>query len=130
MKLKNELFTLTDAQLQEGSGRAVARLNASSFIYGAHFPGQPITPGVCILQMGVELLGELLGSRLEVASVKNIKFLSVISPRDTETVVYDYKKIDRSADGREVKTQMVVTDLASGEVKAKISIVCEQHGTE
>ena len=42
------------------------RLNPEHFIYQAHFPGEPVTPGVCILQIGKELLAELLQESLEI----------------------------------------------------------------
>ena len=52
------------------------RLNPAHTIYQAHFPGEPVTPGVCILQIARELLEDLLQRPLAVKSVKNMKFLS------------------------------------------------------
>ena len=102
-------------------------LNPSCFIYQAHFPGEPITPGVCIVQMGKELLEELLEEnlqkkvRLEINKVKNVKFLSVISPNETTVITYQMKKVEMSADGSEMTAQMVI--VSGNETKAKISLV-------
>ena len=68
------------------------RMNPEHIIYSAHFPGDPITPGVCIIQMGVELLGRALGRTLELSAVKNVKFLSILRP-DGIPVTVSIRKI-------------------------------------
>lgn len=127
MQLRNNLYTVAEKEVEGQTGRFIVSLNPSCVIYQAHFPGQPITPGVCIVQMGVELLEELLGEyprrkvNLEISKVKNVKFLSVISPLETPQVIYLLKKVEMSEDGSEVKAQLEVA--SNEEVKAKISLV-------
>ena len=58
------------------------RLKAESIIFKAHFPGEPIMPGACIVQMVVELYGLWRGGEYEISRVNNLKFLSVISPAE------------------------------------------------
>lgn len=100
------------------------RLNPEHFIYQAHFPGEPVTPGVCILQIGKELLAELLLESLEITHVKNVKFLSVISPLKEKEISYTFKKIETSEDSQEVKAQIIVA--SDEETKAKISFTCSK----
>lgn len=131
MKLKNNLYTIKDKQLVQptdggtASGRKVLsgsyelELNPSCFIYQAHFPGEPITPGVCIMQMGQEVLEDALEKTLQVIAVKNIKFLSIISPKETTCITYILKKVELSEDEQSVKAQLVV--MVGEEAKAKIS---------
>jgi len=131
MKLKNNLYTIKDKQWMlpteveastdkaSLSGSYELELNPSCFIYQAHFPGEPITPGVCIMQMGKEVLEDALGKPLQVAAVKNIKFLSIISPKETTRITYLLKKVEVSEGGQSVKAQLVV--MAGDEAKAKIS---------
>ncbi len=123
MLLKNNLYSIT-AVAADGHASFGLRLNAECFIYKVHFPGEPITPGVCIVQIAKELLEELLGLKLEITLVKNVKFLSVLSPGQSPEVRFDFTKV--AVDGNEVKAQATVT--AGGELKAKASIVCESHG--
>lgn len=133
MLLKNSLYTIEKIEKLTSSDEIVGgcfllRLNPDHVIYQAHFPGEPITPGVCIVQMGKELMEELLAKSLEVARVKNVKFLSVISPENTTSITYTFRKVEWSADGKEVKAQIVVT--SGDEAKAKISFglrVVEKH---
>lgn len=126
MQLKNKLYTIT---AKETDGKTSAtfelRLDPECFIYKAHFPGQPITPGVCIVQTAKELLEEMTGKALDIVFAKNVKFLSVVTPADSPTLVYNINKMAWSEDGQEVKAQMAVS--SSTEAKAKVSLVCRIH---
>lgn len=118
MKLANNLYTL--ATLDEGNNSATIALCPESVIYKAHFPEQPITPGVCIIQMATELLESLLHISLELSEIKNAKFLSVISPDKMSEVTYTFLKTSVDNEEGSVKTSVVV---ASGEtICAKLSL--------
>ena len=123
MQLKNNLYQIIR---QEADGETATlfelRLNPECFIYKAHFPGQPITPGVCIVQMGKELLEEMTGKALNIVFVKNVKFLSVLVPQESAGLQFAVSKVVWSDDDQEIKAQITVTTAA--ETKAKISLVC------
>lgn len=127
MLLRNKLYTVSQKKIDGLNGCFTIELNSSHFIYLAHFPEEPITPGVCIVQIGQELLELLLEEsclkkyRLEIKKVKNVKFLSVISPKNNTTIVYTMKKVEMSEDAMEVKAQIDVS--FKDEIKAKISLV-------
>jgi len=55
-------------------GSAVVRLLADCPIYKAHFPTFPITPGVTLVQIALELMGKPL------VSAKDIKFVEPVLP--------------------------------------------------
>ena len=69
------LETTSDAQ---GNYVCKVRLNASHEIYQAHFQGNPITPGACIVQMTKELSEEITTKRLQITQIKNLKFIKII----------------------------------------------------
>lgn len=126
MQLKNKLYTITAKDTDgETSATFELRLVPECFIYKAHFPGQPITPGVCIVQTAKELLEEMTGKALDIVFAKNVKFLSVVTPTDYPTLVYNINKVAWNEDGQEVKAQMAVS--SSTEAKAKVSLVCRIH---
>ena len=83
MKFLNNLYHIVSKDVVDASIRYNIHLDASHFIYQAHFPDEPITPGVCIIQIAKELLEEHLGIGLEIQKVKNVKFLNVISPLES-----------------------------------------------
>ena len=112
MQLKNSIYKIIGKEDKGGVVDYTIQLIPSCFIYQAHFPGEPITPGVCIVQIGKELVEELLAEQtsksqtLEIIKVKNVKFLSVISPNETKQLVYQVKKMDLSEDGTKVEAQV------------------------
>ena len=122
MKLTGSLYTVdSDCPIENGHEFDL-KLNPEHFIYKAHFPGEPITPGVCIMQIAVELFRIALNTPVELTCVKNIKFLRIISPNDVTEVKYSLQKITR--EGTEAKVQVVVS--AADEVYAKLSLVCNE----
>ena len=120
MVFRNSLYYV-DSVDRTGDGVSFTiRLNPDHIIYKAHFPGEPITPGVCILQTGVELLSEAVGCTLEISSVKNVKFLNILHP-DSSSVYVDVHKIE-TKDGN-VKAQ--VDFHTPDQSIAKLSLVCQ-----
>ena len=83
-------------------------LDKNHFIYKAHFPNEPITPGVCIIQVAKELLEDYLHEEYEISYIKNIKFLSVLSPLSTSSVAYVFDKITILPETNECKAQVQV----------------------
>ena len=127
MKLKNNLYKIISKEKVNSIFNYTVELNPSCVIYQAHFPGEPITPGVCIVQIGKEVIEDLLleqssaSRRLEIIKAKNIKFLSVISPNETPILTYQVRKLVFSDDKMTVETQIVVN--SDDKSMAKISLV-------
>ena len=98
MQLKNNLYTIARKQLEEGFSGSQYELELipSSVIYQAHFPGEPITPGVCIVQMGKELVEDALQQELHISYVKNVKFLSILTPTQSASATFLLQKITSS----------------------------------
>lgn len=86
------------------------------------FPGRPITPGVCIVQTAVELLGAYLGKHCNLVRVKNAKFLSVLTPNNTPEVIFRLKKTTANDDDHTVSSQWEVRSGA--DVLSKLSFTC------
>lgn len=121
--LKNELYTINSKQADDTAVCYALTLNPQHVIYQAHFPGEPITPGVCIIQIGKELLEEHLQRKLEIVKVKNVKFLAVLSPTETPQVTYQLSRIKEN--DAEVSVSVVVkTDDV---VRAKLSFTCHPY---
>lgn len=122
MKLLNSLYVIKSTESDEDKYVFNITLDEGHFIYKAHFPGEPITPGVCIMQIAKELLEEAIKSPLNLTTVKNIKFLKIISPNEVTDICYTLSKIVE--DGESVKVQVSVT--AGGDIYAKLSLVCQR----
>ncbi len=108
MLLKNSLYNIKSQDALNSVFNI--ELNPDCFIYKAHFPELPITPGVCIIQVAMELFSELCGVALDLESVANAKFLSVINPEITKNLTYSFNKITISDDSSLYKVSVVVAD--------------------
>lgn len=123
MQLLNDLYTIISASPTADGYVFVIEPDPEHFIYKAHFPGEPITPGVCIMQIALELCEEATGTPLSVSCVKNVKFLRIISPDEITSVRYSLQKITWEDDI--LKVQITVS---SGEdIYAKLSLICRKR---
>ena len=93
--------------------------NPSHPIYKAHFPGNAITPGVCIIQAAGELLESKINRKIWLKTVKNVKFLSVIIPEEGKKIRYKFSNLTEEENG--CKVQILVNDDTA--VYAKISLI-------
>ena len=131
MKLKNNLYKIISKEEVNSIFNYTVELKPSCVIYQAHVPGEPITPGVCIVQIGKEVIEDLLleqssaSRRLEIIKAKNIKFLSVISPNETPILTYQVRKLGFSDDKMTIETQIVVN--SDDKSMAKISLVLKLY---
>ena len=122
MKLNNNLYNIISRNLSDSPISYVIQLDANHFIYKAHFPGEPITPGVCVLQIAKELLEDYLGKELNIQSVKNVKFLGVISPVEISHVKYVFEKVINDTNKNVINVQSLV--LSDNNVLTKLSFTC------
>ena len=51
--------------------------------YKGHFPGNPISPGVCNIQMIKECAEQFAGKRLLLSTIKKCRFSAMITPLTT-----------------------------------------------
>ena len=81
---------------------ATVRLLPESPVYRGHFPGYPITPGVCLVEIALELMEEMAGQagKVRLVAAKNIKFTSPIMP-EAETLLRF--KLDGEGENRSVE---------------------------
>lgn len=124
MNLKNNLYTITQTEQSAEGADIQLQLHKECFIYAAHFPEMPVTPGVCLLLMAKELLEEVVGQKLNLVEVKNAKFLSVVNPTLDEHLTCSLRKL--TADAETGTVQVQATLKTEAEVKAKLSIVCHK----
>ncbi len=84
--LLNSLFFIDQITAGDHSVEAVIRIDRNHAIFEGHFPGKPIVPGVCMIQLVKELLEQSEERKFRIQSAENIKFLAVIDPTVYERV--------------------------------------------
>lgn len=80
MLLKKFYTILKKEDLKDGLANWQIELNPNHEIFEGHFPGNPITPGVSMIQIIKEISEELLGKSLFMESSDNVKFMAIINP--------------------------------------------------
>jgi len=78
--LQEDFFTIRSIQKDEASAKVLLELNVSHPIFAGHFPGQPVVPGACLLQMVKEIMQVILDNKLQLIKAHQLKFLSPIDP--------------------------------------------------
>ncbi|MDO6429980.1 3-hydroxyacyl-ACP dehydratase [Flavitalea sp. BT771] len=81
--LKDSFYTILEMTSEASSLKASLQLHEDHQIYQGHFPGQPVVPGVCLMEMVKELTALAMKKTLELQKADNIKFLQPIDPHDT-----------------------------------------------
>ena len=78
--LAGSFFTIENLVVDGQRASAQLRIDASHSIFSGHFPGLPVVPGVCMVQMIKEILELVLDRHMQLKTARNIKFLNVIDP--------------------------------------------------
>jgi 3-hydroxyacyl-[acyl-carrier-protein] dehydratase len=94
--LLNNLYTIQSLSESGHQIGATIQLVADHAIFGGHFPGQPVLPGVCMMEMVAEITGVYLKSSLRISGGPLIKFLRMIDP-GTNPLIYFEIKYDPSS---------------------------------
>ncbi|MDH6313465.1 3-hydroxyacyl-[acyl-carrier-protein] dehydratase [Parabacteroides sp. PFB2-10] len=86
MQLLHSFFQITEKTSLAEETKYRIHLNAAHPIYADHFPGNPITPGVCMIQIIKELVRETIGSDLFLRKIVRVRYHQVIDPVATPDV--------------------------------------------
>lgn len=108
MVLQDNLYTIVSQQKEDGLDVFRVCIHPEWPIFKAHFPGHPITPGVCIVQMVQELLQNLVHRKLCLCQAKNVKYFAILSPEEVTDLSVTFTKMEELPDGS-FKVQAQVT---------------------
>jgi len=106
MILAGDFYTIVSTVTETGRTAAVLKINPDHEIFQGHFPGQPVVPGVCMMQIVKELLETATSRSLRLHTGLDLKFLSVIDPGKNNTI----------------HAETDYTELASGDINATARI--------
>ncbi|MDR3194460.1 MAG: glycosyltransferase [Tannerella sp.] len=112
MILKDSFYTLEAPVETESGWQCRLHLNASHPVYRAHFPGHPVTPGVCIVQLVKEIACVCYGKSFFLCGVRNVKFLRIIDPSEQAEVSVHLLSCKTDGQGRQTVTASVRNETA------------------
>lgn len=88
MKFLNNFYQISTICKDVAPKYAVTHFNPEHELYQAHFPGNPITPGVVLLQIAKVMLENITGKHLELIEVEHIKFNKSVDPNATVKITF------------------------------------------
>jgi 3-hydroxyacyl-[acyl-carrier-protein] dehydratase len=120
--LLNNFFTIDSLTSSNDQIRAVLVIDKSHDILKGHFPGQPVVPGVCMMQMVRELVEVDRKKKFRVTEADQMKFLSIIDPTRND-------RVEASITLQEKDNALAVTaSLAAGTITYfKLKAILQAH---
>lgn len=102
--LLKDFYTIKSLDQKDGpKHEAVLLINEKHEVFKGHFPGNPIMPGVCMMQIIKELTENVTQKTLMMQSLSNVKFMALINPEVTP----------------ELKLELDINETEDGLVKVK-----------
>ncbi|MDA3952851.1 MAG: 3-hydroxylacyl-ACP dehydratase [Bacteroidales bacterium] len=90
--LLKDFYTIVELDSSDKENiKAIIDLNKKHEIYGGHFPGNPIVPGVCLTQLIKEVIENVENKALQLSYASNIKFMAVVNPEINTRLQIDLK---------------------------------------
>lgn len=80
------LYSIISFEQEEQTVHASIKLNPDHDVFKGHFPGNPVMPGVCMIQMIKELTEQATGKTIFLSVASNIKFMAIINPEKNDII--------------------------------------------
>jgi len=84
--LMNDFFTISKLEKEGFEIKAELVINANHKIFEGHFPGHPVVPGVCMMQMVKEIIEKVIGEKTNLVRAGEMKFLAIIDPKENNMI--------------------------------------------
>lgn len=78
----DSLYAIREVEKGENQSAEISvEINPTHSVFEGHFPGQPILPGVIMIDILNDCLQNLLNAKYRMKSASQIKYLNVVDPR-------------------------------------------------
>ncbi len=108
-------FNFTENQLQ-----AIIELNAQHEVFKGHFPNNPVTPGVCMLQILKELTEQATQTKLFIKECSSVKFMALINP-ETHAILDITININKTEENFKIKASASFNETVALKVNALLT---------
>ena len=106
--LLHSFFNILDTSKEEDKTIVHVELNKNHQIFEGHFPGNPVVPGVCMIQMIREVLEVIQSKKLQLTVADEIKFLNIVNPLSTKLLTLEIKNRPKSENP--LSYNIIITD--------------------
>ncbi len=99
------------------------RINKKHDIFNGHFPGKPITPGVCMIQIIKNICTEIIGKPIVLDKSKYIKFTAIINPEVNPDLILMIQFVESNDETFRVKCEVYFEDTLALKLSSEYSIL-------
>lgn len=117
--LLNDFFHIADLKHDGAEINATLTINAAHRVFDGHFPGQPVVPGVCMLQIVKELAEAALQKKSSLVAAQELKFLAIIDPGKNNIISARLKYTHEPGSGIMVIATLYKDDLVHFKFKGQ-----------
>lgn len=120
--LIKDLYSIESFTETDGTVKAAVKLNRGHEVFKGHFPGNPIMPGVCSIQIVKELTEKALNKALFLSVVSNVKFMAIINPEKND-IIQVVLNVSEEDDTVKVKNTIYTGDTLALKLSATFKII-------
>lgn len=92
-------------------------------IFRGHFPGQPVCPGACSIQLAKEAAMRLTGRRLRISAIRQCRFTALATPDRCPEVDVRVDITGRTESGYSMTARIGDAQQSYMELKAELEVV-------
>ena len=111
-------YEITSSSIIEEEYSFEIRIKPDCDVYRGHFPGHPISPGVCNIGMIRDLAGKALKKKIRFTSIKQCRLTGMITPESTPALTVTLN-LTSSDDGCSVSADIKDTEKSYMELKGE-----------
>ncbi|MCD0464316.1 3-hydroxyacyl-ACP dehydratase [Flavobacterium cupreum] len=113
MVLKDFYKVLSEEKTGDAKYNIRILVNANHEVFKGHFPGNPIMPGVCMIQIIKELTESVTKSTLMIQTLTNVKFMALINPETSPELRLELEIVITEDDLVKVKNTTYFNDTVA-----------------
>ncbi len=122
MRLEDKYYQIEDCRSDDGHTVFAIRLLPECDVYVGHFPGNPVCPGVCHIEMLRECVVRLTGKKLFISSIRQCRLTSVASPGTCNRMELTVSLKDMSDGGVAVTATLADADKTYMEYRGDMTV--------
>jgi len=100
--LKDDFYRINSLHSDGDSYTIMLTLEKEHAILKGHFPGQPVVPGACLVQMVKEITETVLGKKILLGKGDSIKFLNPIDPNENNDLQMSIRIAEAEGLGKDI----------------------------
>jgi len=124
MLFEGKLYEIRNMEYAGGILRVSIVILRDHPVFDGHFPGNPILPGVCSIQITGELLSKYLSQKIMLIKSENIKFMSLVVPSENTILNYEISFSTKEENILSIKCNVTSNEMEV--LKMKGSYLCQK----